>query len=873
MRGDPVPTAGASPPAAAEALADPASAMTPRFNLFFRWFARRYFSHLQLAPEVVDRLRELEARGSVVYVMRYASRLDYFLFNALFARQGLRLSSFANDIAFWYYRPLAAGLRARWRGRRARGVSEGDREAAERGRTRALVGAGESLFLFLRTERLRSFLRGRAAAVEQVRRQRDLLAEVVDAAEGGRPVFLVPIALFWRKGPRTARRVLNLAYGAPTRPTDLAKVSGFLIAYRQLAINVGEAIDLTAFVAERRSEGADALVRKVRRSILLFLYREERVVEGPALLPRHRVQELVLSHPAVAAAIERRALEKRGTPEAARAEAERMFREIAAHMNSTLLALLNFAVTGVFKRMFAGIEEQGLEKVVDYARRHPVVLVPSHRSYFDFLVLSWLFYAHHLVPPHIAARENMGFGPFGFIFRRAGAFFLRKNFDDPLYKEVFRRYVSWLVKEGFTQEFFIEGGRSRTGKTLAPRLGMLAWNIEAFVASQRRELFFVPVAITYERLVEESSMIAELEGGQKRPESVLGLVRARKYLQRRFGSVFVNFGEPISLAQALGDRRTLFAAGADEADAGRRAVVERLGNELAERINWAMVANSTSVVSAALLGERRRGLFRAELVQRVREVVDLLRLQDVRLTPALAADEPDQFDDAIRFLLRADLIESVQDARGEILYWEESRRRALDVYRNVLFHYLAAPSFLARRLLSGASVEALREDLAFWLDLFYVEFFVPKASVLGFQFEAFLDYFERVGAMERQDDRLRPTEKGRAYFGSLAEQTRGLLEAYYATFSALLSAEDSVTAKQLEKLAAAHFARAELLGEVRRREGVNPVTIGNALDLLTRRGVLSLRPGERDARRYARGPAYEDLAALRERLAAALAAR
>jgi len=854
-----------------EALADHASAMTPRFHLFFRWFARRYFAHLRLDEDAVARLRELEARGSVVYVMRYASRLDYFLFNALFARQGLRLSGFANGIRFWYYRPVAAALRALRHARRGAGP-DADANSAERRRARALVEAGESIFLFLRTERLRETLLGRRGAVEQLSRQRDLLSEVVDVAVSGRPVFLVPIALFWRKGPRNARRVLNLAYGAPTRPSDVAKVTGFLIAYRQLAINVGEAIDLTAFAEVRRREGADALVRKVRRAILLFLYREERVVEGPALLPRHRVQELVLARPEVAAAIERRAHERGSTPEAARAEAEKIFREIAAHMNSTLLALLNFAVTAIFKRLFGSIEEVGLEKIASYAKRHPVVLVPSHRSYFDFLVLSWLYYAHHLVPPHIAARENMAFGPFGFIFRRAGAFFLRRRFDDPLYKEVFRGYLGHLVKEGFTQEFFIEGGRSRTGKTLPPRLGILAWNIEAFVASQRRDLFFVPVAITYERLVEEGAMVEELQGSEKKPESMLGLVRARKTLRRRFGSVFVNFGEPISLAQALGGARDLFAPGRPEEDPARRALVERLGNELAERINWAMVANATSVAAAAFLGEARRGMFRQELVARMREVLDLLRLQDVRLTPALAADEP-HYAEAIEFMLRADLIQSAQDPRGEVLYFEESRRRALDVYRNVLFHYLAAPSFVARRVLRGTSRSELREDLAFWLDLFYLEFFVPKGAILGYQLDAFLDYFERLGVLECREERLAVTEKGRSYFTFLAEQTRGLLESYYATFSALLAEEGPQTQRQVQKRAAAHFERASILGEVRRPEGENPVTVGNALELLARRGVLELRRGDRGERLYARGAAFEELAGLRERLAAALACR
>jgi glycerol-3-phosphate O-acyltransferase len=253
-------------------------------------------------------------------------------------------------------------------------------------------------------------------------------------------------------------------------------------------------------------------------------------------------------------------------------------------------------------------------------------------------------------------------------------------------------------------------------------------------------------------------------------------------------------------------------------------------------------------------------------------VLDLLRLQDVRLTPALAADEPD-YADAIEFMRRADLIESVQDPRGEVLYFEESRRRALDVYRNVLFHYLAAPSFLARRLLRGARADELREDLAFWLDLFYTEFFVPKGTILGFQLDAFLDYFERIGALEQRDDALAATEKGRPYFAFLAEQTRGLLEAYYATFSALLAAPGPLARKQVEKQAAAQFERAELLGEVRRPEGENPVTVANALELLTRRGVLAVRTGERGERSYGRGPSFEELAGLRERLAAALASR
>src|SRR5262247_2926787 len=737
--------------------ADSLSAMAERFNFFFRSFAKRFFGHFDLDDKSVAELQELERQGTVVYVMRYASRLDYFLFNALFLREGLRLSAFANGIRFYYYRPLFEALRARLSRRRDGAGRERDLDQASR-----LARGGASFFLFLRTARLRSVLLGRRRAALEGRADLDLLQEVVRAAWDSEraAVELVPLALFWRKGPRARRSFLNLFYGAATRPSDLAKVTSFLTTYRDLSPVVGESIDLDAFIAKRRGEGVETVARMVRRSILTFLYREEKVVEGPTLRPRQKVQELVMADPRVEAAIAARAAERGVPEERARFEAERMFREIAAHMNSTFLAVLNALVSAVVRRLFAGVEVAGLEKVADHAKRHPIVLVPSHRSYFDFVLISLLFYANYLVPPHILARENMAFGPFGFLWRRCGAFFVRRSMDDPLYKEVFRAYVAYLVKEGVTQEFFIEGGRSRTGKTLAPRLGMLSWVIEAFLDTARRDLFFVPIAITYERLVEEGAMVEELEGAQKRDESMLALVRARKYLQRRFGSVFVNFGAPISLADALGERRERFTHEADPAVVQeRREFVGTLGNRIAERINWSMVPAATGIAACALLGERSRGVFRAGLVLRMQQVVDLLRLQDVRLTPALEADLPG-FEDAIAAMLRAGLIRASSDPRGEILWFEESKRRALDFYRNSVAQFLAAPSFLARGLLAGRGPEALRGEVAGWLDLFYTEFFAPRGEVMAAHLDAFLDHFEKAGWLARRDARLLPTESG-----------------------------------------------------------------------------------------------------------------
>ena len=853
------------------AVADPASAMTARFQIGYRWFARRFFQHLDFDEATVAKLRDAEAKGAVVYVMRYASRLDYFLFNALFARDGLRLSAYANGIQYWYYTPWWRSVPAFWmRALRRRG--RGDSGALACAHARRVAAAGESMFLFLRTARLAALLRSPEEATRRSQRELELMGELAAVAGEGKPVHLVPLALFWRKGPRAERRFLNLYRGASARPGDVAKITSFLLTYRDLSIKTGEPIDVAAFLSHEPAADRAALVRRLRRRVLQFVSAEERVAEGPILRPRHKVQEIVLADAGVQEAIAVRAAGGRATTESARAQAERAFSEIAANMSSSVIAALAAVVSLLFRRLFQRIETRGLEQIAEHARKHPVVLVPSHRSYFDFLILSWLFYENYLVPPHILARENMAFGPFGFLFRRAGAFFMRRSLADPIYKAVFRAYVRFLVRDGFTQEFFIEGARSRTGKTQTPRFGMLAWTIQGFVDSGRRDLFYVPVAISYERLVEEGAMVHELEGGAKQAESMLGLVRARKVLSRSFGSVYLNFGEPISLADVLAGRAQLWNAG-DEAEPERREIVEGLGRELVERLSWSMTATATSVAAAALLGEPHRGMFRRELEMRMAQIVGLLRMQRVRLTPALDADIADHFAESIDFLIRLGLIRSEHDVRGELVYFDEPNRRALDVYRNALFHALAAPSLIARRLLAGSVSEVeLGEHVTFWLELLDAEWFAPTPREQAEQLSAFVEAFSAGGSVERFAGRLRASESGRSLLAFLSEQTRSLFEAYYVAVCTVESLAGPASAKTLEKASETYHRRAQLLGEVRRPEGWNPVTFKNALELMVQRDVLQTTLGADREALYEAGPAFAELAELRARLAAELRA-
>ena len=245
-------------------------------------------------------------------------------------------------------------------------------------------------------------------------------------------------------------------------------------------------------------------------------------------------------------------------------------------------------------------------------------------------------------------------------------------------------------------------------------------------------------------------------------------------------------------------------------------------------MNLAVVPHATSVAACALLGERRRGLFRADLALRMQQLVDLLRIMDVRLTPALLRDEGD-FSDSIASLLRMDLIRAAPDARGEILFFEPNRRRALDIYRNSILHYLAAPSFLALELLRGGTREEVLARLYEWLDVFHGEFFRARGPAL-------------VGARRRVPRPLRAlrldraprrasscaTEAGAPHLAFLAELTRAVLESYYVAVSAVAQQAEPIGRRALERRIARavrargaarrdRAARGEQPGDVRQR--------------------------------------------------------
>ncbi|XP_059355054.1 dihydroxyacetone phosphate acyltransferase [Carassius carassius] len=233
-------------------------------------------------------------------------------------------------------------------------------------------------------------------------------------------------------------------------------------------------------------------------------------------------------------------------------EASLILDEMAHRLQLSTIRFFAFTLSKAFKRLFRSVcvNEEGIQRLQQAVQEHPVVLLPSHRSYMDFLMMSYLLYTYDLPLPVIAAgMDFMSMKFVGEMLRMSGAFFIRRSFgSDKLYWAVFSEYVKTMLRNGYAPiEFFLEGTRSRTCKSLTPKTGLLNIVMEPFFKGELFDLNLVPVSISYERILEESLYARELLGIPKPKESTSGLLKARRVLSEDYGSMYVYFGHPVSV--------------------------------------------------------------------------------------------------------------------------------------------------------------------------------------------------------------------------------------------------------------------------------------------------------------------------------------
>lgn len=508
-------------------------------------------------------------------------------------------------------------------------------------------------------------------------------------------VQVIPATVLWgrKPGKEGRERPYLQALNGPQ------KAKAVFAAGRDCLVRFSPVVSLR-YMAD--SHGTDAsIAHKLARVARIHFSRQKLAASGPNLPQRHQLFQRLMNSPAIEKAIADEAAAKNISLEKARKEAHDMLDEIAADFSYSLVRKGDRILGWLWNRIYQGLNINNAATVRRLAQDgHEIVYVPCHRSHMDYLLLSYVLYHEGMVPPHIAAGINLNFFPAGLIFRRGGAFFIRRSFKgNKLYSTIFREYLAELFAKGYSVEYFSEGGRSRTGRLLQAKTGMLAMTIQAMLRGLNRPVTLVPVYIGYEHVMEVGTYAKELRGKRKEKENASLVLRTIRKL-RNFGQGYVNFGEPIPLNQFLNEQVPEWTQDIDAMGASKpqwmTPVVNTLATKMMTHINDAAAANAMTLCATALLASRQRALARDNLVKQIDCYLQLLRNVPYSNTYTVPSDSAESL---VQHAESLDKFVVETDTMGDIISLDRNQSILMTYYRNNIIHLLALPSLIAQMLI------------------------------------------------------------------------------------------------------------------------------------------------------------------------------
>ncbi|MBP6514425.1 MAG: glycerol-3-phosphate 1-O-acyltransferase PlsB, partial [Steroidobacteraceae bacterium] len=665
---------------------------------------------------------------------------------------------------------------------------------------------------------------------------------------------VVPVAVYWGRAPQRERSWFNLALAenwALVGP--FRRLLSILLNGRATIIRFGDPKP----VRELLGTEADA-VRAVRRLLRLMRAEHQHLrldTIGPNLSPRGAIVAQVLRTRAVRQAARQLQREKNLTRREALRTARGFVIEIAADYSHPFVRLMFRLLTWLWTRLYDGVEVRNAEHLDRLPAGCEIVYTPCHRSHVDYLLLSYVIYARGYAIPYIAAGINLNLPVIGRYLRKGGAFFIRRSFRGAsMYPIVFMKYVDVMLNRGHPIEFFIEGGRSRTGRLLEPKTGMLSMTMRSFLRDPRRPVVYVPVYFGYDRLVEARTYIGELSGRPKEKESIGGLLRALPALRQRFGRVQVSFGQPLVLGDTLERVRPGWRAEGYDDEARPSwfgEAVDAVADQIMVRINGAACATATNLLAFTLLATPRQAMLEGDLVRQL----DLYRalLADVPYGPDVSVETLDGVA-MIRHGETMGLLERRSHPLGDVLRMNEENSVLMTYYRNNVIQLFAMPSLVACAFLNNAQVRTEDIHRLAWRIYPYArqELFLRWGEdEVRAVVDQVLQALEKNRLLERTaDDKVwrRPATGTveAVQLSVLAQGTVQMIERYYLAIAILLKAgPDALTPDGLEQRCVTMAQRMALLYGLAAPEFFDKAMFRAFIDLLRRRGVVTTAAGGR----------------------------
>jgi glycerol-3-phosphate O-acyltransferase len=662
-------------------------------------------------------------------------------------------------------------------------------------------------------------------------------------------VDLVPVAIFWGRAPHKEASLWRLLFAENwVLVGRFRKALSVLVNGRNTLVHFGEPVRLRDALQEGMSEQRS--VRWILRNVRASLRAQRASTIGPDLSHRRTLVAQLLKTADVRAVV-RREMQARGVSRRAALLAARKYAvEIAANYSQAFVRFMSALLGWLWNRLYEGVDFEHVDKMKEIGDGAEIIYVPCHRSHMDYLLLSYVIYRKGFAVPHVAAGINLNLPVIGRFLRKGGAFFLRRTFKgDALYATVFAKYLGFMMARGHPLEYFIEGGRSRTGRLLSPRTGMLSMTVRAYLRDPQRPVIFMPVYFGYERIVEGRTYIGELSGQPKEKESVPRLIKAIvSVLRSKLGKVHVNLGQPISLDELLlrhnPQWRDAFSTDSELRAGWIKDAVADLGTHINIEINAAAAVTPINLVAMAILATPRQALPELDLMRQV-SLYQLL-LHDAPYGPLVTVTQ-DSGAQMIRYAEAMGLLERHKHPLGDIMRMNAENAVLATYYRNNILHLFAVPSLIACCFASNASMRTADIHRMVWRVYPYIaaELFLrwDEAAVSAVA-DSLLAAFARLNLLQANADRSawqRPasTSLEAIRLSMLAEATIQTVERYYLAIALLLQAgSGTITQEALERRCHLMAQRMSVLHGLNSPEFFDKSLFRNFIDLLRRRGVI-----------------------------------
>jgi glycerol-3-phosphate O-acyltransferase len=691
------------------------------------WLLGRFFHGITIDREHLQILRRLPPDAVVIYTLKNRSYFEYLFFHTRYRTEKVPVPELGFGLRPWLFQPLSRILRStlahlHWLVTRHEWL---DPYAQGFWRQELLNGRAAVLPLVQKHGFYRRFVK---AHTDPLR----FLIEMQQTTD--RPIYLVPHLMFFSKHPEPSMpRLRDVLFGSEQRPGIVRRVLTLFRQPGKVFVEISQPLDLRRFIetSVSREHNPEYQALMLRRQLLLQHNRHRQSITGPVLKTHEEFKESILSGERLRDFMAHHCESRNHSLLEVRKQADTYLDEIAAKYNPSFVNFACIPVRWLLNTMYDGIvlDKEGLQRAKTMSQRGPLVLIPCHKSHMDYIILSYVLYMNNLPAPHIAAGKNLSFWPLGPLFRAGGAFFIRRSFSGAaVYSRIFAEYIHKLLEDGFNLELFIEGGRSRSGKLLMPKLGFLTLLLNAFRNGACEDMIFVPVFIGYDQVLEETAYLEEISGGKKEPESLSKIFQARRFLKRRYGKIYINFHNPISL------RELLQANGMDLTQMPSKeqnALCRNLGWRMINAIDHASVITPHALVASAALNCSSPRFTADDLMQIVEIYIALLSTRKAPLTDTLLLDPPRACQQALENYIQRKIIElpgsekNVPPEEAQLIL-PPHKRLQLEYYKNNCIAFFVPAALTAATIMEKDAFQFSATDLhdryRFLQNLFKYEF-------------------------------------------------------------------------------------------------------------------------------------------------------